>query len=372
MTRVLFVTSGLGVGGAERALETLLPGLRARGLELAVVSLRGPQEVGARLRAAGITVHELGMAPSRPSLRGLLALWRVTRAWRPDVLQGWMYHGNLAAQLARLAAPRARVVLGIHQTLTRLEFERPATRAVIRADAWLSRFAARVLYVAQAAVSGHEAAGYVRRAVVLPNAIDTTRFRPDAQARAAVRSGLGLAPDARLVGLVGRLHPAKNHAGFLRAAAMVAAECPHARFLLVGAGVEPATPALAPLLEAPALRGRVFAVGAQADVPRWLAACDLSVLSSLQEALPNVVSEAMSCGLPCVVTDVGDAGRMIGDTGWLVPPDDDDALAYAMLRALAEDAPAHARRGEAARARALAHFAQDAVADRYAELYGRL
>lgn len=367
--RILFISSGLGVGGAERALERLLPALRERGFTIEVVSLREPQEVGQRLRELGIVVHELGMRPSRPSPGGLLRLWKVVRDFRPDLIQGWMYHGNLAAHLARLAAPGAKVVLGIHQTLTRLELESRATRAVIRLDAFLSRFAARILYVAEAAVAGHEAAGYAKRAVVLPNAVDTVRFRPDESLREATRQALGVSPATRLVILVGRFHPAKNHAGFLRAAAMLAADTAQAAFLMVGAGVTAENPELAPWLAAPALQGRVMALGAREDVPALLAASDLHVLSSVQEALPNVIAEAMSCGVPSVVTDVGDARRMIGETGWCVPVGDDDALRSAMAGALALPATALVARGAAARARAEHMFGLASVAAAHADLY---
>lgn len=370
--RVLFVTTGLGVGGAERALERLLPRLVEQGLAVAVVSLREPQVVGASLRALGIDVTELGMAPSRPSLAGLWRLWRAVRGFRPDVIQGWMYHGDLAAHLARLAAPHAKVVLGIHQTLARLELESSATRAVIRADAWFSRFAARALYVARAAQVQHEAAGFRAVGVVLPNGVDTAQFRPDPAQRAAARRQLGVAEGELLVGMVGRLHPAKNHTGFLRAAVRVAAENPAARFLLIGLNVTADNPELAPLLAEPALQGRVTLLGPREDVPQLLPALDLYVLSSIQEALPNVVAEAMSCGVPCVVTDVGDAAWMVGDTGWVVPPAEDRLLADLIGQALREGPSALAARGGSARIRATSQLAADAVAARYAELYRAL
>jgi glycosyltransferase involved in cell wall biosynthesis len=370
--RVLFVTTGLGVGGAERALERLVPRLQAQSLICAVVSLRETQEIGGALRAAGVEVFELGMAPSRPSLRGLWRLWQVVRTFKPDVIQGWMYHGNLAAQFARLAAPHARVVLGIHQTLARLELEGRATRAVIRLDALLSRFAAKILYVAQAAVAQHQAAGYAARAVVLPNGVDTDLYRPDAADRTATRAMLGI-PDATvLVGMVGRLHPAKNHAGFLRAAGLAAQTYPELHFVLIGLGVTAQAPELAPLLAEPALAGRVSLLGARDDVPRLMPALDLYVLSSIQEALPNVVAEAMSCGVPCVVTDVGDAAWMVADTGWVVAPEDDEALAEVIERAVAEGASSLAARGRAARSRAQSLFAVDVVTARYAALYQSL
>jgi glycosyltransferase involved in cell wall biosynthesis len=283
-----------------------------------------------------------------------------------------MYHGDLAAHLARLAAPRAKVVLGIHQTLARLELESRATRWVIRANVWLSRFAARALYVAQAARLQHEALGYRAPGVVLPNGLDTQQFRPDPAQRAASRALLGVADDVQLIGMVGRLHPSKNHAGFLRAAALVAAARANVRFVLIGLNVSADNPALAPLLAAPSLQGRVLLLGPREDVPQLLPALDLYVLSSIQEALPNVVAEAMSCGVPCVVTDVGDAAWMVAETGWVVPPAEDQRLADVIGQALCEGPSILAEHGRLARIRAQREFAADAVAARYATLYESL
>jgi glycosyltransferase involved in cell wall biosynthesis len=370
--RVLFVASGLGVGGAERALERLLPALQTQGIMCAVVSLREPQEVGASLRELGIEVFELGMRPSRPSLSGLLKLLRSVRAFRPDVIQGWMYHGNLAAQIGRLAAPRAKVVLGIHQTLARLELESRATRSVIRLDAWLSRFANRVIYVAQAAKVGHEQAGYAKGGVVLPNGLDVGLYRPDHVARAAARVLLKVADDELLIGMIGRFHPSKNHVGFLSAAAILAARHVRLKFVLIGQGVTDDNPAFASLLSNPSLRDRVFMLGARADVPQLLPALDLYVLSSIQEALPNVVAEAMSCGVPCVVTDVGDAAWMVGVTGWVAPTGQYAMLAETIEQAIGEGREALAMRGQAARKRVEQELAIGPVSTRYAALYQSL
>lgn len=370
--RVLFVTSGLGVGGAERALERLLPRLQEQGMTCAVLSLREPQEVGATLRALGIDVFELGMQPSRPTLSGLWRLWRVVRRFRPDIIQGWMYHGDLAAQLARLAVPHARVVLGIHQTLARLELESRLTRLVIRADALLSRFAAGAIYVANAAREQHEAAGYKARGVVLPNGIDIRQYQPDEALRMAARAEIGVGGDELLVGMVGRLHPSKNHPGFLCAAASVAATHPKVRFVLMGQGVTADNPALMHWLDEPALDGRVVLLGPRDDVPKLLPALDLYVLSSIQEALPNVVAEAMSCGVPCVVTDVGDAAWMVGEAGWVVPPAQDQRLADMIERALLLGTDGLAERGRAARRRVEEELSIDLVASRYAGFYKAL
>jgi glycosyltransferase involved in cell wall biosynthesis len=368
--RVLFISSGLGVGGAETALERLIPHLQARRVVCEVASLGEIGEVGARMLSVGITVHALGMKPPKPSLRGLWRLFRLVRHFKPDVIQGWMYHGNIAAQLARLAAPRAVVLGAIHQTLARPEMDPWTTRVVIRLDALLSHFAKRTIYVAHSAAEQHVARGYSKRAAtVLPNGVDTRRFAPDPQIRQAMRSELGLSDGDFVIGTVGRFHPVKDQAGFLRAAIEVAQRFPQARFVMAGAGLDSENTALAPLAMHPALQGRLSMLGAREDVPRLMQALDLFVLSSLSEGLPNVVAEAMSCGVPCLVTNVGDAAWMVAETGWVVAPNDAAALAAGMGEAIAVGLEQLAMRGKAARARMEAEMAIGAVALRYLALY---
>jgi len=303
----------------------------------------------------------------------LWRLFRLVRHFKPDVIQGWMYHGNIAAQVARLAAPRAAVLGAIHQTLARPELDPWTTRAVIRLDAVLSHLASRTIYVAHSAAEQHVARGYSQRAaMVIPNGFDTKRFAPDGAVRQRMRAELGFKEDEFVIGTVGRFHPVKDHAGFLRAAIEVAQRFAQVRFLLAGAGLEAGNAELAPLLAHPALQGRVSMLGARNDVPNLMQALDLFVLSSLSEGLPNVVAEAMSCAVPCVVTQVGDAPWMVADTGWVVAPNDPVRLAAGMIEAITAGAAQLAVRGEAARARVASELAIGGVARRYLDLYNKL
>jgi glycosyltransferase involved in cell wall biosynthesis len=371
--RVLFISSGLGVGGAETALERLIPHLQAKRVVCDVASLRESGEIGMRMLATGISVHALGMRPPKPSLKGLWRLFRLVRHFKPDVIQGWMYHGNIAAQVARLAAPRAVVLGAIHQTLGRPELDPWTTRAVIRLDALLSHLANRTIYVARSAAEQHVAHGYSKRAaMVLPNGFDTGRFAPDTQVRQTMRAQLGFTDAMFVIGTVGRFHPVKDHAGFLRAAIAVAQEFSHVRFLMAGAGLGADNAELAPLLAHPALQGKVLMLGARDDIPSLMQALDVFVLSSLSEGLPNVVAEAMSCAVPCVVTQVGDAPWMVGGTGWIVAPNDQVRLAAGMVEAITAGAGQLAARGRAARARVERELSIGGVASRYLALYNEL
>jgi glycosyltransferase involved in cell wall biosynthesis len=173
-----------------------------------------------------------------------------------------------------------------------------------------------------------------------------------------------------LVGLVARFAPQKDHRGFVRAAGIAGREFPGAVFVLVGKGAVWDNADLCGWIDEAGLRERFCLLGPRVDVPRVTAALDVAVMSSSHgEAFPTVVGEAMACGVPCVVTDVGDAGAIVGDCGWVVPPRDSDALAAGLAKCLALDARARGEQGMRARRRVEERFALPDVARRYHDLY---
>ncbi|HEY0996784.1 MAG TPA: glycosyltransferase [Gemmatimonadaceae bacterium] len=364
--RVCHVITGLERGGAETMLAKLCEAHDRARASFTVISLQ-PGPLAGRIRESGVPLLVGALSPSRlPSPRAALAIRAMLREARPQVVQGWMYHGNIAAVL--LAPRGVPVAWNVRQTLYDLRSERPLTRATIRASAWLSTRAAAIVYNSRVSASQHEALGFhAARRVVIPNGFDLARFAPSPAARAALRAELGLPADALLVGHVARLHPMKDHATLLAAAARVLAARPEVHFALAGDGVTPA--ALGDAATSPALAGRLHFLGARDGMERVSAAFDVVALTSAWgEGFPNVLGEALACGVPCVATDIGDSAAVVGDAGRLVPPRDPGALAAGLLELLG-DSSLRARLGAMGRARVTAHFSMPAVADRYLRLY---
>jgi glycosyltransferase involved in cell wall biosynthesis len=175
-----------------------------------------------------------------------------------------------------------------------------------------------------------------------------------------------------VVGLLGRFDPDKDHRNFLAAAARVARAAPAAWFVLAGDGVDGANPTLRGWIEAHGLAGRVRLLGLRSDVPRLLSALDVLALSSRAEAFPNVLGEALACGVPCVATDCGDCREIVGPAGRIVPPRDPAALAAALLEVLALPAGARAALGAAGRERVAERYDLRGVARRYLALYAEV
>lgn len=369
----MFISSGLAGGGAEHALLRLLRH-RPEDWRVSVVSLTGSGGVGHEITALGVPVTYLNLNASRPSLLALFRLVRLIRRERPDIVQTWMYHADLLGGLtARLAGVR-KVVWGIRHGNLDADKNKRSTLAVTRICAHLSPWLpSAALACSEAARKTHIAAGYQpRRFEVLPNGIELDRFHPMPGAANALRHSLGIALDTSLVGLVARFHAQKNHRGFIDMAGLLHRQRPDVHFLLAGRGVDAGNTELRAWIDDAGLSGSAHLLGERADVAELMAGLDLLVLSSWGEAFPNVLVEAMACGVPCVATDVGDAGEIIGETGLLAPKGDMAGLAAAALTLLAEPVDARAARSRWARARVVERYAIEAVVHRYDEFYRSL
>jgi glycosyltransferase involved in cell wall biosynthesis len=368
--RVVHIISGLELGGAETMLYQLLAGTDRARFQTDVVSMttRGP--VGERIEALGIPVHALGMKRGLPTPWHLLPLIRRLRQAKPDVVQTWMYHADLLGGVAGRLAGRLPIVWGIHHTRLERESTPVGTLWTARVNARLSRWLPRrIVCCSEATRRVHVQMGYAtEKMVVIPNGIDLERFGPNPEARLSVRAELGLAPDALLIGMVARFHPLKDHLNFVRAAQRLA-EVSDARFLLCGDGILPENAELSGWIEQARLGRRFHLLGRREDMPRLFSSLDVSTLSSLSEAFPLVVGEAMASGVPCAVTDVGDSAEIVGTTGVVVAPRDSQALAEAWNKLIEAGPEGRARLGELARKRIAERYSLPATVARYQDLY---
>ncbi|MFQ5515265.1 MAG: glycosyltransferase [Myxococcota bacterium] len=372
--RVLHLSTGLGLGGAETLLAQLL-GALDDGFEHRVISLEGRSVVGATLVERGVRVETLELQHWSGRIRAPARLTRVLRSFRPDLLHGWMYHANLVAILTGLAT-RLPVICGLHSASLDSGLSRRSTRVVARVGGSLARLAACVVSCSEAGVSFHRELGYPREKIrVIPNGIDTATFRPTPTARAELRAELGLAPQAFLVGMVARPAPVKNHALFLRAARKLLDQVEGAtlcHFVLCGTSVDAGNPGLRGGIEELGLNGHTHLLGPRLDIARIHAGLDVLASCSDAEAFPLVVGEAMASGTPCVVTDVGDCARIVGDTGRVVAPGDAAGMAAAWLELRSIGSAGREALGRRARARIERRFSLARMATRYAALYREL
>src|SRR5262249_33791042 len=221
-------------------------------------------------------IARLGI-PVTPARRSMQKLHHETLRFRPDLLQGWMYHGNMAAWTEShfKSKPRIPVVWNIRHSLYDLALEKPTTRFWIRAGAWFSNRPLRIIYNSRISAFQHERFGYNKlKTVVIPNGFDCYQFKPDPEARADVRKELGLRAQDLIVWMIARSHPMKGHETFLNACAKLSSNSVSVILLIAGSGVTAGNPQLMQQNPKQGLRYRCHLLEERHDTPRLTASLD--------------------------------------------------------------------------------------------------
>ena len=352
-------------------LRNLVASLDRQRFDTLVVSLTTRSPIGDELSALGIPVEVLGGSGGVLSLRQIVRLAKIAAAWRPDVIHAWMYHSNLAAFALSLSPTlrRPALITSVRGALNAPDQQKLPLRVVRRLDALLSRRADAIVFNSAISAGQHVALGYDgRRVNIIPNGFDTTLYLPSPDARERIRKSWVFDQEP-IVGIIGRFDPLKGHRRFLEAAALVTRDRPDCRFVLAGRGCDDSNSVLTGWIAELGLRDRALLLGEQRDVASLDCALDAIVCASLSESFPNSIGEAMCCGVPAIVTDVGDCAALVGDTGIVVPPRDAPAIADGILRVIRLDASARTNLGARARARMVEKYALPLIATRYAALY---
>lgn len=367
--RICHVITGLPREGAQRVLVDLLRHRNREQFEVDVVSLKPRDAVASEIERLDVPLYcaDLRPGPELPLQLGKLSehLLRVA----PDVLHTWLYHADvLSGAISKLRAPRVPVVWHLHHAATDLGRLKLSTRALIHIGAALShRLPERILCCGESTLEAHARLGYDRRRMqVIRNGVDVDAFRPRSpEAPRSLVAELGLEEPVKLVGLLARLHPVKDHATFLAAALPIVERRPEVHVVLCGSGV---TKEATPLREV-ADHPRVHILGDRSDMPTLLPQLDVIVSSSTAEATSVVLMEAMAAGVPAVATRVGDSASIIGSSGELVPPRDPLLLEQAVERVLGWSESRREKAREEARARALGEMGLEAMARAVEEVY---
>lgn len=361
--KVLLLSTSMGMGGADQQLLSAAGTLRDRGWNARIVALTALGPMGLQAREQGIPTDSLEMPRGVPDPRGVIRLVRLLRSWKPEILHSHMVHANLMARIFRPIAPVPVLISTIHSI-------QAGGRARLLGYRLTDRLADCTTIVSETAATRYLTLGAVsrKRLRVIPNGVDTGRFRPLPEARAGLRRELGLG-DAFAWLAVGRFEEAKDYPNMLAAFATLAVRRPDSVLLLVGRGsLQQQAEQLARSL---GLGEQVRFLGVRRDVPELMSAADGYVLSSAWEGMPVVLLEAGAAGIPIVATAVGGNREVVrdGETGFMVPPRDPAALAGAMQRL--QELPSDGRRqlGQRGRAHIESHYALPHIVDLWEEMY---
>jgi glycosyltransferase involved in cell wall biosynthesis len=334
LIKLVFLVRSLDYGGAQRQLVTLARALDKDRFDVTVISFYSGQPLEKELEHSGVRLISLNKRGRWNVLGFLLRLIRQVRVIRPDVVHGYLDIPNLLALFLKPFV-QARVVWGIRAAAIDLRQYDWLLRLASQLERVFARFADLIIVNSTAGLEHHLAKGFPpQKMVVIPNGIDTEVFKPDREAGAKVRAEWCIAEDTKLIGTVGRLDPVKDLPTFLKAAAIVAGKRIDVRFACIGPGLASYVQKLQQLTNQMGIAETVIWPGARDDISAVYNALDVFCSSSFGESFPNAIAEAMACGIPCVVTGVGDSASVAGECGRIVPARNAEALAAGLISGL--------------------------------------
>jgi glycosyltransferase involved in cell wall biosynthesis len=308
------------------------------------------------------------MKKGMPDIRAVLRLRFLASRMKPDIIQCWMYHANLLG--LTILKPK-KTLWNIRCSDMDLSLYGRVYRYTVQAGAILSHIPSLVIANSHSGKNFHAELGYhPKKWIVIPNGFDTDHFKPDKAARYEIRNELNIAGDTFTIGLICRVDPMKDHATFFRAAETFLDSHPDTRFILAGRGANRNNPFIAKLLPSGSKNASFHLLDERNDIEKIFASLDVATSSSAWgEGLPNAIGEAMACEVPCVATDTGDAGILMGETGIIVKRKSPQELSMAWEKIALMSLKERQTMGRQARQRIIEHYAQNKTTQIYENLY---
>lgn len=370
--KICFIISGLSVGGAETMLFKLLINIDKSTFSPYVISLTYGGHYYSKIQALGLPIYTLNMKKNIFAVGKLYQLIMLIKRIKPDIVHTWMYHADLLGGIAAKVIGIRNIVWSIRQSNFPDMYENKLTLKILLMCSFFSKFIPKKIISCSAnAKQIHIDIGYADQKIsVIPNGFDLSLFAPDIVSREKIRRELSLSERVLLVGFVARYDKQKNHLGFLKSASAVLKKLPDTRFVFAGHDVDYHNKELITQISQENLSQAIFLLGERSDVASLLASIDLLVLpSSYGEGFPNIVGEAMACGIPCVVTDVGDSAELVHNPRLIVSPNNADAFSDAIISLL--QLPSYERTiiGKSARERILKNYEIKKITKIYEKSY---
>ena len=370
--KITHIITDLDVGGAERMLDRLLNHSSYSKNQIQIISLKNKGYLHDSLLAEGYNVSGMGFRAGSFSISGFYDLKKRIKDFGPNVIQTWMYHADFLGGLAAksLGIP---VIWNIRQTTLKKGIHKNSTRHLAKICAYLSsNIPVKIVTCAHSAVDWHTKLGYdASKFIVIPNGVDTDEFKLKTSDRSRIREEFGLNEDDIIVGTAARFSLSKGYDVLIKAIENIVSSSENIKFIFCGNNIEPQNEQLWGWIIKQNLKDKISLLGTRSDMPAIYSAMDILVSPSLAEGLSNTIIEAMSCSLPCVVTDVGDSALIVRDTGLIIPPGDVGAITKSILE-LAQDKAQRKKLGREARKKILNEYSIQEIVRQYEDVYKKI
>ena len=366
--KVIHLINGLGLGGAESMLYKILAHQKRE--DIIVVTLEGRDYFNDKLEALGVKVITLNMRRGIPSLRAVFQYVTLIRKVKPDVIISWMYHANIFSILTKPVLPKHKTIFNIRQSLYDLNKEKRLTYYIIKLNARLSSYADLIVNNSKQSIEQHKKIGFSEsNNQFIPNGFELDKFKPSLCLRNEFRKKYDIQDGIIIIGNLARFHPMKNHLGLIKAFKTVKNECKHSlKLVLGGDNINSDNREIKSLIDKLGLSNDCILLGRVESV-NVLPAFDIYISASLWgEGFPNVLGEAMACGVPCVSTDIGDSRRVIGNTGIVIGHSDND-IADGIIRMLSMPKEEFYKLKTSAQEKVIKNYAIETISRQYEQLY---
>jgi glycosyltransferase involved in cell wall biosynthesis len=361
--KILYLITGLRLGGAERQLLLLAESMRTMGHEVVVVAMESGGTMAANFIRKSIALREIDIKGAGTLLPGYFRLKKIVSEYSPDIIHSHMIHANLLGRIFKLFNPRYRHISTAHNI-------KEGSRMLMKGYSWTKGISNWSTNVSREALHEYVEKGYFdpARSSCIPNGIDTGEFRPDGGVKLKLRAELGIANHSYVFFSAGRLHEQKDHQLLLGAFKVISDQ--FAGTILVIAGEGPLDADLKSFSTHLGIAGKTFFLGRRADIPSLLNMSDCFVLSSKYEGFGLVIAEALATMKPVIATDCGGVSEVMADYGTLVKPGDLQAMSAAMAFEMQHPSPTELLLN--GRRHIEEHYAIDAVATQWLNLYHKL
>lgn len=370
--KILHIITGLNKGGAETLLCNLCQFDKEH--EHEIISLSYVKDSQSLSSMHNFSIHSLNFPVGKIRIFGLFKLYKLIKKIKPDAIQTWLIHADLIGGIAARFSGIKNIFWGVHHTILLPGKVKFSTIFVLKCNAFLSNFVPKkIIYCAEKSRQIQESIGFNKsKGLVIQNGYDIKNFSQNDILRKDFRNELGCSDNTFLIGHVGSYHPLKDQSNLIDALAFLNKKGFNYSAVFVGKDLDHNNDDLVCKIRENELTDHIFLLGERNDIPAVMNGIDLFVLSSISEAFPNVLNEAMACGTPCVTTNVGDASLIVDNTGWVVSPKDPKAIANAVFKAVDEkqsDNLTWVKRKNECHKRIADHFTLEKMLKKYKEAW---
>jgi len=367
--KIVHIITGLNTGGAESMLEKLVIESVKHKASHIVVSLMDEGTIGPSI-AKNSTLYCLGMRSGQSTIKSFWKLYKFISKESPDVIQGWMYHGNLAAFIINLFF-RKKLTWNIRCSIQDLDSLKTTTRYLVYLSKYLSLWVDKIVFNSKLSMEQHEAIGFNKeKSLLIENGFNIAKFKPYEGDEFDIKKSLDISTDAIIFGHVARYHPIKNH--IVDDFKSVISKYPNSYCIMIGRDVEPSNIELYEAIERTGKAQHYFMLGECKNLVEFYSQFDFLISSSLSEGFPNVLGEAMACGTPCIVSDAGDSRVVVGKYGFSYPVQDRGLFLNAIDQAYETTETEYKALSKACRKRIVDEFSIESIYQKYSKYYMEL